>query len=43
MVIKYLLRMDAEVYDKLQDAAEKEDRSVNSLINTIIKKYLKIK
>lgn len=40
-MIKFLLRLDAEVYEKLQDAAQKEDRSVNSLITYIIKNYLK--
>jgi hypothetical protein len=41
MITKYLLRLDLELYEKLQQRAEDEDRSVNSLITYIIKQYLK--
>lgn len=41
MVTKYLLRLDSELYQLLQDKAEEEDRSVNSMITYIIKQYLK--
>lgn len=40
-MIKYLLRLEPEVYELLQNKAEEEDRSVNSLITYIIKNYLK--
>ena len=40
-MIKYLLRLEPELYQLLQDKAEDEDRSVNSLITYIIKQYLK--
>jgi hypothetical protein len=32
MITKYLLRLDSELYQLLQDKAEEEDRSVNSMI-----------
>jgi hypothetical protein len=41
MVTKYLLRLDSDLYQLLQDKAEQEDRSVNSMIIYIIKQYLK--
>lgn len=41
MITKYLLRLDSELYQLLQDKAEEEDRSVNNLITLIIKQYLK--
>lgn len=41
MVTKYLLRLDLDLYEKLQQRAEDESRSVNSMIVYIIKQYLK--
>jgi hypothetical protein len=41
MITKYLLRLDSDLYQLLQDKAEEESRSVNSLITYIIKEYLK--
>ena len=41
MITKYLLRLDTELYQQLQNKAEEEDRSVNNLITLIIKQYLK--
>jgi hypothetical protein len=41
VITKYLLRLDTELYQLLQDKAEEEDRSVNNLITLIIKQYLK--
>jgi hypothetical protein len=40
-MIKYLLRIDGAVYEKLQNAAVKQHRSVNGLINYLIEQYLK--
>lgn len=37
------LRIDSDIYDKLKEAAKKEDRSVNSYIVQLIKKDLKKK
>ena len=37
------LRIDSDIYDKLKEAAKKEDRSINSYIVQLIKKDLKKK
>ena len=42
-MIKFLLRIDAATYDKLQAAASSSHRSINGLINFIIDEYLKKK
>jgi hypothetical protein len=40
-MIKFLLRIDAATYEKLQAAASRSHRSVNGLINYLIEEYLK--
>lgn len=42
-MIKFLLRLDAATYEKLQAEANKTKRSVTGLINFIIEEYLKKK
>ena len=37
------VRIDSDIYDKLKEAAKKEDRSINSYIVQLIKKDLKKK
>lgn len=39
-MIKYLLRIDAELYERLRDICNKEERSVNWLVNSIIKGFV---
>lgn len=39
-VIKYLLRINADLYEQLRDICNKEERSVNWLINSIIKGFV---
>ena len=39
-MIKYLLRIDAELYEQLRDICNKEERSVNWLVNSIIKGFV---
>ena len=39
-VIKYLLRLDAELYEQIKDICNKEERSVNWLINNILKGFV---
>lgn len=39
-MIKFLLRIDGAVYEKLQKAASKSHRSVNGLINYLIEEFL---
>ena len=38
---KFVLRMEPELYEKLEQKAKDEDRSVNATINQAIKKYIK--
>jgi hypothetical protein len=40
-MVKFLLRIDGEIYEKLQTAAEESHRSINGLINYLIEEYLK--
>lgn len=40
-MVKFLLRLDAANYEKLQAAAIRSHRSINGLINFIIEEYLK--
>lgn len=40
MVIKTLIRMPQEVYEKLVAEAKKEERSINGMMVYILKKYL---
>lgn len=40
-MIKFLLRIDAATYDKLQAAASISHRSINGFINYLIDEYLK--
>jgi hypothetical protein len=40
---RYLLRIDLELFEKLKKEAEKEDRSINQQINSILKKEMKTK
>lgn len=40
-MIKFLLRLDAATYEKLQAVASSSHRSINGLINFIIEEYLK--
>ena len=42
-IYKILLRLDAVAAKELKREAEKQDRSVNWLINKAVKEYLKIK
>lgn len=37
------LRLEVEIAKKIKDQAERENRSVNNLIETIIKQYLEQK
>lgn len=39
-VVILSLRMPVNLYEVVKDASEKESRSVNNYINTIIKRYL---
>lgn len=40
-MVKFLLRIDGAIYEKLQVAASKSHRSINGLINYLIEEYLK--
>lgn len=40
---KILLRLDATAAKELKKEAERQDRSINWLINKAVKEYLKIK
>ena len=37
---KFLLRIDEEVFNNIKDISEKEDRSINYMINKLINKGL---
>ena len=39
-MVKFLLRINKDTYEKLKQIAKNEDRSVNSLINHLIKKQI---
>lgn len=39
MVKKILLVLNADLYNKVAQLAEAEDRSVNNMLNVIIKRY----
>jgi hypothetical protein len=39
--IKFLLRLDSDLYDELIETAKKEKRSINQMICYILEKYLK--
>lgn len=38
-MVHTVLRIDKELYKKVKTAATKEDRSINNMLNVIIKKY----
>ena len=40
---QFLLRIDDELYEKLKQAAEDDYRSVNNLIEVILKRYIQAK
>lgn len=39
MVKKILLILNADLYNKVAQLAEEEDRSINNMLNVIIKRY----
>lgn len=39
-VLSFTLRIEEELMEKLRELAEKENRSANSQINYLIKKYI---
>ena len=39
-MVKFLLRINEDVYEKLKQIAKEEDRSLNWIINDLIKKNL---
>ena len=40
-MVKFLLRIDGNTYEKLQAAATKSHRSINGLVNYLIEEFLK--
>ena len=38
-MVHTVLRIDKELYKKVKATATKEDRSINNMLNVIIKKY----
>lgn len=40
-MVSYLLRVNKDTYEKLKQIAKDENRSINGLINHLIRKYLK--
>ena len=40
MIQRFALRIDPNIYEKLKEEARKQDRSINSMIITIVKEYL---
>lgn len=40
-MIKFVLRLEATHYEKLQRAAKRSKRSINGLINYLIEEFLK--